>query len=59
MNKRLVKSLAKAINQRVPEIHINLINCGTSGKTLIKMLEEAGYVSDAPGHPQQIFTLSY
>lgn len=54
----MLNELKSAIAEGCPEISLNLINCGTWGKRMIEALSSAGYVSDAPGCPQQTFTLS-
>jgi hypothetical protein len=51
------KELMKAIKEGQPTIYINLINCGTEGKTMVKMLELAGYKPNNLG-PQRFYVLT-
>jgi len=55
--KNMKKELMKAIKEGQPTIYINLINCGTEGKTMVKMLELAGYKPDNLG-PQRFYVLT-
>ena len=55
--KEILKQLDRMIQDREPEIYLNLINCGNHGKNMIKKLENAGYLNTSPGHPQPVFVL--
>lgn len=54
---KILQKLDRMIMDREPGIYVNLINCGTAGRVIIETLTAAGYVSDAPGCPQQSFLL--
>lgn len=55
--KSIIGQLRQYIADGEKEVSVNFINTGAKGPKVKQLLEDAGYVSDAPGCPQQTFTL--
>lgn len=54
-----IQKLQQMIKDGVKEINVNFINAPTPtiAKRIMRILHDAGYVSDSPGCPQQTFSI--